>query len=55
MTRFGQISPPWQIFKSIEQFLEDLFIIWLNFHPTLAKLYAIGQIFIVVSGQIMNK
>ena len=31
------------------KFFEDLFCIWHIFEPTLANLYAIGQMFIVVN------
>ena len=37
VTRFGEISPLWQKFKSFWPFLESLFRIWQKFLPTLDK------------------
>ena len=50
VTRFGEISPLWQNFKSLGNFLNGLFSIWQTFVPTLA-FYATGQIVLVVNGQ----
>ena len=36
-TRFGDISPLWQNFKALWQFVEGLLSIWENFEPTLAN------------------
>ena len=36
------------------QFFEGLFTIWENPAPTLAILYAIGQVFIDVNGQMLK-
>ena len=33
----GQISPIWQTFKILCQFLEGLFSFWQHFEPPLAK------------------
>ena len=54
VTRFGEISPLCQTFKSLWViFLDVLFSIWQTFVPTLA-FYAIGQIVIAVNGQRLN-
>ena len=37
VSRFDEISPLWQKFKSFWPFLESLFRIWQNFVPTLDK------------------
>ena len=54
-TRFGEISPLWRVFSYLWQFFECFFHICQNFEPTLATFYRIGQMFIVVNGQILNK
>ena len=46
MTRFGEI-------KVFGNFYKGLFRIWQNSDPTMTKNYAIGQIYIVVNGQIL--
>ena len=38
VTRFGEISPLWQYFKSLGQFCTGLFRVKQNFEPTLANL-----------------
>ena len=40
------------ILKVFGQFLRLLFGIWQSFEPNFANLYAIGQIYIVINGQI---
>ena len=41
--------------KTFGRFYEGLFCIWQNFEPTLQNIRkVIGQIFIVVNGQILN-
>ena len=50
VTRFGKISPLWQNFKSLGNFLNVLFSIWHTFW----HFYATGQIFVVVNDQILN-
>ena len=37
VTRFGEISPLWQSFKRLWQFVKGLLSIWENFAPSLAK------------------
>ena len=50
----------WQSFDTLEKskkslaICKGLFIIWQNFEPTLVMFYALGQIFNVVSGQILK-
>ena len=41
-TRFCEISPLWQKFKSFGYFWYGLIIIWQTFKPTLAIVYATG-------------
>ena len=41
MTRFGEISPSGQHFKSLRQVVESLVIIWQNFEPLLIFLSAV--------------
>jgi len=48
VTRFGKISPLWQEIN-LWSFYEALFSIFHSFEPTLANVYAIGQIFIVAN------
>ena len=48
VTRFGKISPLWQNFKGLWQFVKDLFKPWQI--P-----YVIGLILFVVNGQISKK
>ena len=56
MTRFGEISPFWHNLKSLGQIFEGLFSIWQNIDPCVVKMsYTIGQVFIVVDGQIFLK
>ena len=55
VTRFGKISQVWQNSKRLGHFSESLSSIWQNFEPTLANLYTIGRICIVVNGQILIK
>ena len=50
VTRFGEISPLWNILKVFRQFFLKTFSIWQNFEPTLANSFAIGQI----KGQILK-
>ena len=52
MTRFGGNSPFWQSFC---HFFEGLLSIWQIDEPTLAKNYAICQIFIAINVPILNK
>ena len=54
VTIFGEISPLWHNFKSLEQIFEGLFCIWQDFYPTLAKSHALGQVFIAADGQILK-
>ena len=44
-----------KILKSIWPFLGKIFSIWPNSDSTLAIIFIIGQIFIVLNGQILNK
>ena len=44
VTRFGEILPLGQTFKSIRQTFEGLFSVWKSVKPTLAKKYEFGQI-----------
>ena len=37
VTRFGEISPLWQTFKSLWQLLKDFFNNWQQFELTLTK------------------
>ena len=55
VTRFGEVSPLWQQKISLLQFLVGLISLWQNFQLTLANVYAIGQIFIVVNRPKMEK
>ena len=55
MTKFGKISPLWPTFKGPRQSLKGIFCNWQKNHPTLGIFYDIGQIFIAVNGQILNK
>ena len=52
MTRFNEVLPLWNIFKSIWEI--KLFTVWHNFEHTLVIFHAIGLIIIVVNGQIMT-
>ena len=52
VTRFGEILAKK---LSIWQFLEGLFSLWQFFEPTLGNFYAIGQTFISVNSQILQK
>ena len=40
VTRFGEISPLWNILKVFRQFFLKTFSIWQNFEPTLANSFA---------------
>ena len=55
VTRFGEISPLWQIIQVVGNFRVTWFFIWQNFESTLANFYAIWQIFFVLNSQILNK
>ena len=37
VSRFNEISPPWQNFTGLWAYLEGLFSIWQNIQPTKAK------------------
>ena len=52
MTRFGEISPLWLNFKSLGQIFWGLISNWQNFDPTVAKMFFIWHVFIVVDGPI---
>ena len=54
VTRFGEISPLLQHFKSLWAILKLLFGIRQIFEPDLANLYAIRKIYIVTKGQILK-
>ena len=54
VTRFGEISPLWQNFKSLPKMIDGLFSIWQILNLLWQILYAIGMIYAVVSGQILN-
>ena len=54
MTRFGKILPLWRNFKSLWLFFEGLFCIGQNFDPNRINVFDIGQIYIVVNGQILK-
>ena len=47
VARSGEISSLWQ-------FLKALFTFWQNLEPIFANFNAIGQIYIVIIGQILN-
>ena len=47
MTRFGEISPLWQLFES-------LFTIWQIIKLILTKIDVIGQIFVAANSTIMQ-
>ena len=47
-TFWSKNSSPWQFFQWLLR-------IWQNFEPTLANFYAIGKIFNVANGQIIQK
>ena len=48
-----QISPFWYNLKSLGQIFDGLFSTWRKFDPTVSKRFTIGQVFIVVDGQIV--
>ena len=54
-TRFGKFLPLWQKFKNIWLFLDGLFSVRQYFEPFRQNFTTIGQIFIIVNGQIWNK
>ena len=55
VTRFGEILPLWQNFKSLWLFFEGLFCIWQTLEPNWANVFEIGQILIVVNGPILKR
>ena len=55
VTRFGENSPLWQVFKVLDNIRVTWFFIGQNFVSTLANFYAIWQVFFVLNGQILNK
>ena len=54
VTRFGKMSPIWRNKLRLWQNVDGLISIWKNFESTLAKFYAIGQIFMIVHGKILK-
>ena len=54
VTRFGKISPLWTFLKSLAIF-EGLDSNWENLESAHAHFYTIGQIYVVVNCQILNK
>ena len=55
VTICGEISPLWKHFTRLWLLFEDLFSIVQNFEPTSANFVDIGQIFIAVNDQKLNK
>ena len=55
VTRFGEILPLWQNFKSLWLFFEGLFCIGQNIEPNWANFNDIGQNFIVVNCPILKR
>ena len=53
VTKCGEIAPLWHDFKSLGHIFEVLFSIWQNVYHTLAKFYAIGQVFIALDSYIL--
>ena len=54
MTRFGDISQFWPNLKSLGQFLRVYLLLGKNLDQLWQILYAIGQVFIDVNGQILK-
>ena len=50
VTRFGEISPLWQHFKSLWRLFEGLFSLGQNFETSWEKIFVIEIIFMVVNG-----
>jgi len=55
VTRFGEMTPLWQIFKALGQNFDGLVSVEQNFEPHLANLFTMWQILIVLNGQKINK
>ena len=55
VTRFGEISPLWQKFTSLWQFLDSLFLIWQNAEPTLVNFGHYWSYFHCCKRPIMEK
>ena len=55
VTRFGEMTPLWQIFKALWQNFDGLVSVEQNFEPHLANLFTMWQILIVLNGQKINK
>ena len=55
VTRFGESSPIWQYFQSIWQFVWCCILVLGTILNIFLPINAIGLIFIVVNGQILNK
>ena len=55
MTRFGEITPFWQNLQSLGQFCKGLFYYFTILDRLWQILYAIGQVFIDVNGQMLKK
>ena len=53
MTNCGEIWPLWSKVSNLMQNFKGFFSVWQNFERTWAKFYVLGQIFIVVNGQIL--
>ena len=53
--RFGEISPLWQIVKSLWLFLRVYLVLCKNFNIFGEIFNTFGQIYIVVDGQKLNK
>ena len=54
VTRFGEISPFWKIFKVLGNFLRVYFLFGKILDRLMQILYAIGQVFIDVNGQMLE-
>ena len=54
VTRLGKISQTWQVFRFYGNF-DGLCIIWQSLNQLWQIVYAIGQIFIAVNGQVLSK
>ena len=50
LAKFHHFRKIFNVFSNFNGFV----IIWQNIEPTLANFYAIGQMFIVANGQILN-
>ena len=55
VTRFGEISPLWENFKSLCLFFEGLFCIGQSFETNWARFYDFGPVFFVVNGTILKR